>query len=277
MEVAQQPLVPLPVGSPAAQRAPRWLLALSVLPMFFLVAPLVALAHSAWASGRWLEAANDPIVSKALVLSLGTTAVSLTLIAVLGTPVAYLMARYRFVGWRILDAVLDLPIVLPPAVAGLALLMLLGRAGLLGSILNAWGLSIAFSTAAVVLAQTFVAAPFYIRSARAGFESVDPVLERVAVTLGETELRVFWRISVPLAFPSLLGGAIMSWARSLGEFGATIMFAGNTPGRTQTMPLAIFTAWESDLWAAIVIAILLVAICFAALVMFKLAVRGPSR
>jgi len=138
-------------------------------------------------------------------LSVATTLVSLLLVVMLGTPVAYLLARHRFPGRRILDTIIDLPMVLPPAVAGLALLMLFGRSGLLGPSLKLLDLEVAFSTAAVVLAQAFVAGPFYIRSARAGFEAVDPQLERVAATLGEGEPGIFWRITIPLAFPSLLG------------------------------------------------------------------------
>jgi molybdate transport system permease protein len=269
-------LAPTPADRPAVPGVPWWLLALSALPLFFLVAPLLALVQRTLSSGRPLPSLGDPVVSQALALSLGTTAVSLALTIAFGTPVAYLMARYKFTGWRVLDTLIDLPMVLPPAVAGLSLLMLFGRTGFLGSMLNTWGIDVAFTTAAVVLAQTFVAAPFYIRSARAGFESVDPKLERVAATLGESEARVFWRITVPLALPSLLSGAIMSWARGLGEFGATIMFAGNTPGRTQTMPLAVYTALESDLWAAMTIAILLVVLSLAALAILKLAIHGQS-
>lgn len=260
-----------------APRVPLWLVALSALPMFLLIGPLVALFWRALPSGRLLTSLSDPIVAQALSLSLGTTVVSLALTLILGTPLAYMMARYRFFGWRILDTIIELPIVLPPAVAGLALLMLFGRMGLLGSTLSLWGIDIAFTTGAVVLAQVFVAAPFYIRSARAGFESVDPVFERVAATLGETGLHVFWRITVPLALPSLLGGAVLSWARALGEFGATIMFSGSFPGRTMTMPLAVYIAMESDLWAALTIAIVLVALSFIALSVFKAIARGTAR
>jgi molybdate transport system permease protein len=122
-----------------------------------------------------------------------------------------------------------------------------------------------------------VAGPFYIRSARAGFESVNPQLERVAATLGESDSGIFWRITVPLAFPSLLGGAVMTWARALGEFGATIMFAGNFPGRTQTMPLAVYMAMESDLWAALTLALLLVVLSFGALIVLRVTVHGTEK
>ncbi len=256
---------------------PLGLLALAVLPFLFLSVPILALAWRTIPNGQWMTSLTSPVVTQALFLSLSTTLLTLVLVVSLGTPVAYLLARYRFPGHRLMDTVVDLPMVLPPAVAGLALLMLLGRRGLLGGVLDGIGISVAFTTAAVVLAQSFVSAPFYIRSARAGFEAVDPTLERVAATLGESELWVFFRITVPLAFPSLVGGAVMAWTRALGEFGATIMFAGNFPGRTQTMSLAVYTALESDLWAALTLAMLLVILSFIALITFRLAVGRNTR
>jgi molybdate transport system permease protein len=255
---------------------PPGLLALAVLPLAFLALPLGAMIWRTLSSEHWLATLRSAVVTQALVLSLGTTGITLLIVVLGGTPLAYLLARYRFRGAGLIDTLVDLPMVLPPAVAGLALLMLFGRQGLLGPL----GLDVAFSTAAVVLAQTFVAAPFYVRAARAGFESVDPMLERVATTLGESGPMVFLRVTVPVAWPSLLGGAVMTWARALGEFGATIMFAGNFSGRTQTMPLAIYTALESDLWAALTLALLLMALSFVALVALKLAAEravGRSR
>jgi molybdate transport system permease protein len=237
--------------------------------LLFLISPLVAIVWRTLPSGRWIEALSNPLVVQALGLSLATTSISLVLIVLFGTPLAYLLARYDFPGRRLVDTLVDLPMVLPPAVAGLALLMLFGRAGLLGPTLRTLDADIAFSTVAVVLAQTFVAGPFYIRSARAGFEAVDPLLEKVAATLGEPDWNVFRRVTVPLALPGLVGGAAMSWARALGEFGATIMFAGNFPGRTQTMPLAVYTALESDLWAALAIALVLMTLSFGALALLK--------
>ena len=198
-------------------------------------------------------------------------------IVALGTPTAYLLARRRFPGRALVDAVIDLPIVLPPVVGGLALLLLLGRQGPVGGPLAGAGIDVAFTTAAVVLAQMFVAAPFYIRAARAGFESVDQRLEAVSATLGARPWRTFRRITVPLALPSLAGGAVMAWARALGEFGATIMFAGNVAGRTQTMPLAILEAMEADANAAIAIAVVLAAIALAVLIAFRGLARAGSR
>ncbi len=230
---------------------------LSILPLALLLLPLFSLVWRGAAPSLGGEALSSLLVRRALVLSLTTSTLSLLLVLAFGTPVAFLLARYRFRGRKILETVVALPMVLPPAVAGLALLMTFGRKGILGPLLEVTGVSLAFTSAAVVLAQCFVSAPFYIRAARAGFEEIEPELEQVAATLGESSWGVFRRVTVPLAAPSLLGGAVMAWARSLGEFGATIMFAGNFQGRTRTMPLAIYTALESDLGAALALALLL--------------------
>jgi molybdate transport system permease protein len=162
--------------------------------------------------------------------------------------------------------------VLPPAVAGIGLLMAFGRRGLVGEPLAGVGVTIGFTTAAVVLAEFFVAAPFYVRAARSAFGAVDPELEIVSRTLGVSNWGTFWRVTVPVAFPSLVGGAVMCWARALGEFGATIMFAGSFPGRTQTMPLAIYAALESDLDAALALSAILVVVSFGILLLLRLAV-----
>lgn len=241
--------------------------------LFFLVGPLLILIARAVPAGALWAAWQNSIVVQALALSATTTLLSLFLILLLGTPTAWLLARYDFPGRRIADTLIDLPMVLPPAVAGIALLITFGRRGALGPALASAGLDVPFTTAAVVLAQCFVAAPFYIRAARAGFAGVDTALEQVAGTLGASPPRVFLRVTVPLAWPALLGGAVMAWARALGEFGATIMFAGNFVGRTQTMPLAIYAALESDLDAALTLSVILVAVSFAVL----LAVRVVTR
>lgn len=223
-----------------------------------ILVPVVAIVARVLLTGDLLAVLGRPMVVAALRLSLLTTTLSLGLTLLLGTPVAYLLARYRFPGRTLLDSLIDLPIVLPPAVAGLGLLMAFGRRGLFGPALEALGLTLSFTTAAVVVAQTFVAAPFYVRAARAAFLAVDQELERVAHTLGVSAWATFWRVTVPVALPGLVSGALMSWARALGEFGATIMVAGSFPGRTQTMPLAIYAALESDLEAALALAALLV-------------------
>jgi molybdate transport system permease protein len=165
--------------------------------------------------------------------------------------------------------VLDLPMVLPPSVAGIALLIAWGRRGVLGQYLDAAGISIAFSTVAVVIAQTFVAAPFYIKAAAAGFASVERELEQAAAIDGATPWRVFTAITLPLARPALLGGLVMTWARALGEFGATIIFAGNFPGRTQTMPLAIYLGFELQFDVALTLAVILLGTSFAVLFVVK--------
>jgi molybdate transport system permease protein len=190
-----------------------------------------------------------------------------------GTPLAWLIARGPGRLWRVLETVIQLPIVLPPAVAGVALLLAFGRRGLLGPGLAAFGVGLPFSSAAVVLAQSFVAAPFYVQAAIAAFRRLDPDLVLVARTLGASRPRVFFTVAVPLSWPALAGGAALSWARALGEFGATLMFAGNLTGRTQTLPLTIYTALESDLQTAQSLSIILVAVAFALLV----AIRAGSR
>lgn len=242
----------------------------------FLVLPLVAIFLRILPQhGIWLTI-QQPLVTEALQLSLVTSLSSLGLTALLGTPVAYVLARYRFRGIGVLDTLVDMPTVLPPTVAGVALLMTFGRQGLLGQWLDMVGIRIGFTTVAVILAQSFVCAPFYIRAAQAGFQSVDGDLERVAHTLGYSPLRTFWRVTVPLALPALFSGSVMAWARALGEFGATIMFAGNLMGSTQTMPLAIYVAMESDLTAALVLSALLIIVPFGGLFLMRTLLRRRS-
>ncbi len=216
-------------------------------------------------------------VATALTLSLATSAVTLLACLLLGTPVAYLLARRRFPGRRVVDTLIDLPIVLPPAVAGLALLLTFGRRGVFGPTLGALGIELAFSTAAVVVAQTFVALPFYVRAARAGFGGVERAVEEAAAIDGAGPLARFVTVTLPLTSPALLGGAILAWARALGEFGATIMFAGSVVGRTQTMPLAIYQAFESDLNVSLTLSALLVVLAFCLLLALRWLVRTPER
>ncbi len=247
-----------------------------LLMSLFLGLPLAAIfLRILPQDGIWLTL-QQPLVTEALRLSLVTSLSSLGLTALLGTPVAYVLARYRFRGLGVIDTLVDMPTVLPPTVAGVALLMTFGRQGLLGQWLELIGLRIGFTTVAVILAQSFVCAPFYIRAAQAGFQSVDRELERVAYTLGYSPLRTFLRVTVPLAFPALLSGAVMAWARALGEFGATIMFAGNLMGQTQTMPLAIYVAMESDLTAALVLSALLIIVPFGGLFFMRTLLRRQS-
>lgn len=258
----------------APPRAGRLLfLTLAALLVLFLTLPLVALVVRAIPLGpaAWL----DPTTLTALQLSLTTATIAALLALLVGTPVAYLLARENFYGKTVVDTLIDLPMVLPPAVAGIALLLAFGRRGVLGSYLASIGIELPFTVAAVVIAETFVAAPFYVRSAKAGFAGVDRKLEQMSSLLGVSNFRTFLRITLPLAAPSLLGGLLMTWARALGEFGATIMFAGNFPGRTQTMPLAIYSGLESNLDSAIALAVILVIVSFAILFAIrKIAPKG---
>jgi len=208
-----------------------------------------------------------PLVIEALRLSLMTSLLTLALSIGLGTPLAYLLARHRFPGQTALDSLIELPMVLPPAVAGIGLLMAFGRRGLFGPLLASMGLTIGFTPATLVLAQFLVAGPFFLRAARSGFLGVDRELEHVAHTLGVSPWATFWRVTVPVAMPSLLGGAVMCWARALGEFGATIMFAGNVVGRTQTLPLVVYSEFQAgDLDASIAAAATLVIAALGVLV-----------
>jgi molybdate transport system permease protein len=246
-----------------------WLLAAALV--VFLALPLGALVERTGEELDGFDAATRTTLRQALTLSLLTTTVALGLTILLGTPLAYLLARRRFWGKKLVETLVDLPIVLPPAVAGLALLMAFGRRGLVGAQLDAWGLGLSFSTAAVILAQLFVASPFYVRAARAGFTRVTRDVEEAAADLGAPPATVFRRVTLPLIRPSLAAGAVLAWARALGEFGATIMFAGNFAGRTQTMPLAIYGRYEAgDLSTALLLSVVLVAASLVILLTVRL-------
>lgn len=239
----------------------------------FLALPFVALllrVSPAQLFGRL----GDPVVLDALRLSLLTSATATLIVVLLGLPVAYLLATREFVGKRVVEVLIDLPMVLPPTVAGFALLMAFGRMGLLGKTLGALGLSLPFTTAGVVLAQVFMAAPFFVGPARAGFAGVDRRLLDAAATLRASESYTFFRVTLPLAAPSLVAGIAMSCARALGEFGATITFAGNLQGTTQTMPLAVYIALQSDLDAAVVLSVLLLVMAFGLLLGLRSAPAG---
>lgn len=219
---------------------------------------LVALLAVPVAGLVWLALASDlcayladPSVHAAVKLSLGTTAVSSVLIIATGTPLAYALARWRFPGRTAVQLLVDLPIVLPPMVAGIALLEVFGRRGWLGEPLAVLGVSLPFTTAAVVISQVFVAGPFYVRAARVGFAAIDPAIPEAAHVDGASEGQLFRHIMAPVAKRALLSGLVLAWARALGEFGATLFFAGNREGVTQTMPLAIFIGFESDMALAV--------------------------
>lgn len=244
----------------------------------FLGIPLAALTWRALSSGELGDNITSSLVLDALRLSAITSTITLAVAVMVGTPLAYLLARRQFPGKMLVDLLLDLPIVLPPTVAGVALLVTLGRRGVIGEQLDAAGLDVAFTTTAVILAQLFVSAPFYIRTAKAGFESVEPVYEGVASTLGASPLRTFLRVTLPLAWPSLVAGAILCWARALSELGATLIFAGNLQGKTQTMPLAIISSFESgqSIDVPIALSVILVAAAAVLLLLLRVLARGAS-
>ena len=251
----------------------RLALVLASLPLLiFFILPLLALVLRVPLSDP-LAALADPAVGQAIQLSLTTTLVALALALVGGTPLAFLLARRRFPGRAALETLIDLPVVLPPAVAGIALLVAFGRFGLLGGVLGAFGIAIPFTTVAVIMAQLFVAGPLYIRTAIGAFGAVERDLEDAAAVDGAGPLRIFRYITLPLAAAPLRGGAVMTWARALGEFGATIIFAGNLQGVTQTMPLAIYLGFEQNLQAALTLSLLLLFVSFAVLFL----VRGILR
>lgn len=256
---------------PARQRLgrhPAVLILLSAPLLLFLCLPLVALVLRV-DPANLLARALEPAAVQAITLSLITSCLT-TLIALLsGTPVAYLLARRQFWGRNILDTLIELPMVLPPSVAGIALLIAFGRRGLLGQYMAEAGFSLAFTSSAVVIAQTFVAAPFYVKAATSAFAGVDRELEQAAAIDGATPLQVFRLMTIPLSRTVLLGGLVTTWARALGEFGATIIFAGNLPGRTQTMPLAIYLGFELDLGVALTLSVILLATSFAVLFVVK--------
>jgi molybdate transport system permease protein len=253
------------------QEPGRWgrrsLAPFAALFALFLGLPIVTLVARAILDGSLKVAFASPVVLDALWLSLLTTAASLVITASFGLPLAFVLARRKFRGKGWLEAIVDLPIVLPPSVAGLALLLVFGRRGLLSAPFELLGIAIPFTTIAVILAQTFVSAPFFIRSARTGIAGVDPDLEDAARVDGASESQLFRAITVPLASAGLAAGLVMSWARSLGEFGATIMFAGNLEGRTQTLPLVVYGEFQGgDLDASIAAAAMLVIAAFGVLV-----------
>lgn len=255
----------------ALRQAGVWLV-ISFPVLIFLILPLVAVLLRV-SPERLIAGAGSRTVVQAIRLSLTTTAITLVISVIAGTPVAYMLARYRFRGHMLLDTLIDLPMVLPPSVAGIALLVTFGRRGLIGRYLMDAGIEIAFTQAAVVMAQIFVAAPFYIKAATAGFAAINQELEQAAQIDGADAWQVLRFITLPLAATALMGGAVMTWARALGEFGATIIFAGNFPGRTQTMPLAIYIGFELDLNIALTLAVILLGTSFAVLFVVKRLLR----
>ena len=252
----------------------RVITALALLFLVVLLAtPFLALLLRA-SPARIVARLGDPAVQEALRLSLVTSAAATAIVILIGAPVAYLFATRDWPGKHVLEVLVDLPMVLPPTVAGFALLMAFGRMGLVGHSLSAFGLTLPFTTAGVVVAQVFMSLPFFVGPMRAGIASVDRRFIEAAATLRASERVTFFRVILPLALPSIIAGAAMSCARSLGEFGATITFAGNLPGTTQTMPLAVYLSLQSDLEAAVVLSVLLLLMSFLLLLGLRSAPAG---
>ncbi len=241
---------------------------LAAIFFLFVTIPLASLLFHEPPASVWNEILQ-PDIFQALQLSLVTTTLSALLSVIFGLPVAYVLARTNFFGRQFLETLVTIPTVLPPVVAGVALLLTFGRVGLLGYYLNLLGITIPFTTVAVVMAQTFVSAPFFVNSAKAGLEQLDRRYEQAAYTLRASPFYTFRRVVLPLIRPALFSGIGLSWARALGEFGATITFAGNYPGTTQTMPIAVYIASESDLDKAIAISVVLLAVSFGVLLALR--------
>ena len=243
-----------------------------VLPSVVLVSliglPVLALIWRSFNPDIFSYAISENAVS-ALKLSLVTSLVCVFLALVMGTPLAYIQAHWKFRGKLLLDLLVDLPVVLPPSVAGIALLLAFGREGLIGAWLNKIGITLPFTTAAVIMAQLFVSAPLLVRSARVGFAAIDPQLEEAAKVEGASNWNVFRLIMLPVAGRALLTGVVLTWTRALGEFGATLLFAGNLEGKTQTMPLAIYVGFEQGLGIALVLSVILLAVSLTLLAFLR--------
>src|SRR5215475_14350734 len=253
----------------ASRSVPAPLLVPALIAVAFLVLPLAGLLIRApWGSlGKALSGSD---ATQALVLSVWTASASTAISLVIGTPLAWVLARTSFPGQRLLRALVTLPLVLPPVVGGVALLLAFSRVGLLGRYLNYWfGLTIPFTPLAVIMAETFVAMPFLIITVEGALRSSDQGFEEAAATLGARRMTVFRRVTVPLIAPSLGAGAVLCWARALGEFGATITFAGSFPGQTETMPIAVYYALENDPDAAIALSLILLLVSVAVLVSLR--------
>jgi molybdate transport system permease protein len=246
--------------------------AAAAVALAFLLIPIVAI-FARVSPGRLVGQLSRPVVTDALVLSLKTSALAQALVLLLGTPAAYLLATRRFRGRSLAVVLVELPLVLPPAVAGIGLIAAFGRFGLLGGTLNAFGVRLGLTQAAVVIAVAYVASPLYVRQAIATFESVDRNLVAASRTLGAGPVRTFFRVVFPLARRGLAAGEALSFARGLGEFGATIMFAGNLQGVTQTLPLLIYTEFDQDFTTALAVSALLVVVSGALLVALRLTLQ----
>jgi molybdate transport system permease protein len=256
-------------GRRTGSRVPAPLVVPAVIALAFLVLPLAGL----FVRAPWPELPRrlaEPEVLEALRLSLVAATLATAVCLVLGVPLAWLLARVEFPGRRLVRALVTVPLVLPPVVGGLALLLLLGRRGILGQWLYQWfDITIPFTTTAVVIAEAFVAMPFLVIAVEGALRGADDRYEEAAATLGAGRWTTFWRVTLPLVAPGVAAGSVLCWARALGEFGATITFAGNFPGRTQTMPLSVYLLLETEPPAAIVLSLVLLAVSVAILVSLR--------
>ena len=238
----------------------------------FVSLPIVGLVFWTVSESSW-RAMASPVALDALLLSIRTTAATMAILILIGTPAAYVLARGNFRGIRVVNTLVDVPVVLPPSAAGIALLLTFGRLGLVGQYLNVFGVTLTFTTIAVVMSQVFVAAPFYVRQVASGFGAVDRTIEEAALVDGASRDTTFLRVTVPLAFPAIVAGALTAWARALGEFGATIVFAGSFRGITQTIPLAIFSEFQNDIDAAVALSVLVLGFAFAVILTVRYMTR----
>jgi molybdate transport system permease protein len=273
----RQPLTPQPLKSftnfwheginhTKNSDTPFYLLSIPLL-LFFLL-PILAIFIKTPINSILVNLSERNAV-KAISLSLFTSSITALITIIFGTPVAYLLSQKKTRIFRVVDTLVDLPTVLPPAVAGVALLMAFGRKGIFSSWLTAYGISIPFTTIAVIMAQTFIASPLFIKSATISFSGINNELKQAAALDGASRWQIFRYIVLPLSWMGMLSGCVMTWARALGEFGATIIFAGNFPGRTQTMPLAIYIGFEIELNVALTLSIILITISFLTLIIVK--------
>jgi molybdate transport system permease protein len=269
----------LPADSALIRRAlaGAGLFAAAAVALGFLLLPIVAI-FARVSPGQLVAQLSRPVVTDALLVSLKTSAIAQALVLLLGTPAAYLLATRRFRGRSLAVVLVELPLVLPPAVAGIGLIAAFGRLGLLGGTLDALGVQLGLTQAAVVIAVAYVASPFYVRQAIAAFEAVDPNLVAASRTLGAGRARTFFRVVLPLARRGLAAGEALSFARGLGEFGATIMFAGSLQGVTETLPVAIYQEFNRNFTTALAMSALLVVVSGALLVALRLTLQWqPSR
>ncbi|QIN84824.1 molybdate ABC transporter permease subunit [Rubrobacter tropicus] len=241
----------------------------------FISLPFISLLLWTVSENSW-RAMASPVALDALFLSIKTTSISMAIIVTVGTPAAYVLARAEFPGKRILDTLVDVPAVLPPSAAGIALLLTFGRFGVVGQYLNVFGVTISFTTVAVIIAEVFVAGHFYVRQAAVGFAGVRRDVEEAALVDGAGRFSAFTKVTVPLTFPALIAGAMMAWARALGEFGATIVFAGSFRGVTQTVPLAIFAEFQSNIDAAVALSVLVLGFAFVVILAVRYLTRKVS-